>query len=87
MQELINELVNKAGLSEASAKQSVDVTKEFIKSKLPEGFQDKVDDLLEGKLDMMSILSSFMGGGNSDNTKADNDNASPLDMLKGMFGQ
>lgn len=83
MQELINELIAKAGLSEDAAQKSVAVTKDFIKSKVPPAFQDKIDELLEGKFDIMSLMSAFTGG-NSGAGSADN--SSPLDMLKGMFG-
>lgn len=77
MQALINELVEKAGLSEESAQKAVDTTINFIKTKLPPGFSDKLEDLLTGKFD----LSSMFGGGG---TKGDD---SPLDKLSGMFGK
>lgn len=80
MQELIKELTEKAGLSEADAQKSVEVMMEFVKSKVPPAFQDKIEDLVNGKFDMMSLMSAFMSsksGGSS----------SPLDMLKGMFGK
>ena len=70
MEELIKELMAKANLSEDQARQSAAVMKEFVKTKLPPLFQDKIDDILDGKLDLGSIL----GGLN------------PMDMFKGMFG-
>lgn len=83
MQELIKELIAKAGLSEEMAQKSVSVTKDFIKSKVPPAFQDKIDDILEGKFDVMSLMSAFMSG----NSQSEgNDSGSPLDTLKGMFG-
>lgn len=75
MQELINELMQKAGLTEESAKKAIETTMGFIKSKLPPMFGDKIDDIVNGKFD----LSSMFGGG----SKGDND--SPLDKLKDMF--
>lgn len=83
MQELIKELVEKAGLSEEDAQKSVDVTMEFIKGKVPPAFQDKIEDLMNGNFDLMSLMSAFMGGGD----KSSKEEASPLDMLKGMFGK
>lgn len=77
MQELVNELMQKAGLSEESAKKAVETTVSFIKTKLPAGMSDKVEGLLSGNFD----LSSMFGGGSS---KDGDDN--PLDKLKGMFG-
>jgi polyhydroxyalkanoate synthesis regulator phasin len=80
MQELVKELVEKAGLTEESAEKSIDVMIAFLKSKVPANMQDKVEEIIKtGKFDMMSLMSAFMssGGGSS----------SPLDMLKGMFGK
>jgi len=73
MQALINELMEKAGLDATQAEKAVETMMNFIKSKLPAGFSDKVESLLSGNFD----LSSMFGGSSS---------ASPLDALKGMFG-
>lgn len=70
MEELIKELMTKANLTEDQARQSADVMKAFVKTKLPPMFQDKIDDILDGKMDLGSLL----GGIN------------PMDMFKGMFG-
>lgn len=74
MQELIDELVQKVGLSEEDAAKSVDTMRDFIKGKLPPMFADKFDDMVNGKLDTSALLSAFMGG-------------NPLDKLKHMFGK
>ncbi len=79
MQELVNELINKAGLSPEAAAKSVETTITFVKSKLPPFLSDKVEELLNGKFDMGSLLSGF-GGGSNDGGE------SPLDALTGMFG-
>jgi hypothetical protein len=76
MQELVNELVQKAGLTPEAAQKSVTTTIEFVKSKLPPFLADKVEDLLNGKFDIGSLMGSF-GGGKGD---------SPLDKLTSMFG-
>jgi len=75
MQELIKELVEKAGLSEASAEKAIETTLTFIKSKLPPMFGDKIEDLIQGKFD----LSGLFGGGDDANGE------SPIDKLKGLF--
>ncbi len=75
MQELIKELVEKAGLSEASAQKAVETTITFIKSKLPPIFGDKLDDLIHGKFD----LSDMFGGGDASESDG------PLDKLKGLL--
>lgn len=74
MEALINELMEKAGLSRDQAEKSVAATVNFVKSKLPAGLSDKVEGLMSGNLD----LSSLFGGGTT--------GGSPLDTLKGMFG-
>jgi len=80
MQELINELVEKVGLSPEIAEKATTVVVNFMKNKLPEGLSDKVEGLLGGNFD----LGSMFGGG--DNAAAGGDN-NPLDKLKGLFGQ
>jgi len=77
MQELVNELVAKAGLTPEAAAKSVETTIGFVKSKLPPFLADKVEDLLNGKFDLASMFGGFGGGEN---------NESPLDKLTGMFG-
>jgi hypothetical protein len=79
MQDLINELVEKAGLSPEAAEKATVVMVNFMKSKLPAGFSDKVEGLLAGDFD----LGSMFGGGSSSSTAGDN----PLDKLKGLFGK
>ena len=79
MQELIKELVEKAGLSEESAKKAVETTVNFIKAKLPAGLSDKVEGLLSGGFDLGSMF-----GGSKDSDASD---ANPLDKLKGLFGK
>jgi hypothetical protein len=74
MEALINELIEKAGLSKEQAERAVATTVHFVKSKLPAGLSDKVEGLMSGNLD----LSSLFGGGAT--------GGSPLDALKGMFG-
>lgn len=79
MQELINELVEKANLSPEAAAKAVETTISFVKSKLPPFLSDKVEDLISGKFDLGSMLGGFGGGGSATEE-------SPLDKLNGMFG-
>jgi len=77
MNALINELKEKAGLTEEQAQKACETALNFIKAKLPAGFGDKLDSLLNGNFD----LSSMFGGGDTDNSEG-----SSFDALKGMFG-
>lgn len=78
MQELINELVEKANLSPESAAKAVETTINFVKSKLPPFLSDKVEDLISGKFDLGSMFGGSGGGSDA--------GESPLDKLSGMFG-
>lgn len=78
MQALINELVEKANLSPEQAGKAVETTINFVKSKLPPFLSEKVEDLMNGKFDLASMMGGFGGGDN---------NESPLDKLSGMFGE
>lgn len=77
MNALINELKEKAGLTEEQAQKACETALNFVKAKLPAGFADKLDGLLNGNIDLGNIF----GGGNSDN-----ESGSSFDALKGMFG-
>ena len=51
MQDLVNELVNKAGLTPEQAAKSIDVIKEYIQSQLPPMMQGMVDNFLANRQD------------------------------------
>lgn len=82
MKELINALIEKAGLNEDAATKAADTAMNFVKEKLPEGLRDKVEDIFNGNFDLSSIMGSLGGlfGGDSDNAE------SPFDKLKNMLG-
>ncbi len=65
MQDLINKLTEKVGLDADQAKGAVDTVMEFVKSKLPDGLADKVDDMFGGaegeKVEFGGIMDSLMG--------------------------
>jgi len=46
MQELVNELINKAGLTQEQAEKSIEVIKNYIQSQLPPMMQGMVDNFL-----------------------------------------
>lgn len=48
MNELVNQLVQKAGLTEDQASKAVDVIKEYIQGQLPPMMQGMVDNFLQG---------------------------------------
>ena len=48
MDELVNLLVEKTGISEEKAREVVDVVIEFLKSKLPKPFRGQVENLISG---------------------------------------
>ncbi|HTN46207.1 MAG TPA: hypothetical protein VL098_07645 [Flavipsychrobacter sp.] len=49
MQDIINQLVEKAGLSQDQAEKSLQVIKEYIQSQLPPMMQGMVDNFLNKK--------------------------------------
>lgn len=49
MQEYIDELQQKAGLTEEQAKQAIDVIVSKVKSKVPESFHSAIDNLFAGQ--------------------------------------
>ncbi|SEM29129.1 hypothetical protein SAMN05216436_103117 [bacterium A37T11] len=83
MENLINELVQKVGLSPEVAQKATTVVLEFVQKNLPESVKDKAGDLLNGKFDFSSLLSGLTGGSDE---KGGNDDSGLVDKLKGMFG-
>lgn len=49
MQEYIDELQQKAGLTEQQAKQAIDIIVNKVKSKVPESFHSAIDNLFAGQ--------------------------------------
>lgn len=83
MKEIINELVQKVGLSTEDATKSAETMIGFVKGKLPPFLSDKLEDLLQGKFDLSSLMSGM--GGNAAGGGATGE--SPLDKLTSMFGK
>jgi hypothetical protein len=66
MQELVNQIVSRTGLSEEQASQAAEAAIDFIKSKLPEPLASQVDGLLsgggaEGLLGQLGNLGGMLG--------------------------
>lgn len=81
MEKLINELVEKAGLSPELAQKASTVVLGFVKDKLPAGLSEKAEDLLNGKLDLSSIVSEFTQG-----NAAEGGIGGVFDKVKDIFG-
>ena len=48
MDELVDLVVEKTGISEEQARQAVEVVLDFVKDKLPPNLAGRLDDLIEG---------------------------------------
>lgn len=49
MQELVQELIQKAGLTQEQAEKSIQVIKDYIQSQLPPMMQGMVDNFMSGR--------------------------------------
>lgn len=80
MKELIKRLQEQVGLSPEMAQQTVHVLFDFAKEKLPYGWGEKLEDLLNNSFESGKLLN-----GNSNQNYSVKDN--PLDKLKSMFSK
>jgi hypothetical protein len=64
MDELVDLVVQKTGISEEMAQKAVETVLDFLKDKLPDPIADRLDDVLEGGStgDLLSGLSDLLGG-------------------------
>ena len=63
MEELVELVAKKTGISEEMARKAVDTVIGYLKEKLPEPIAGRVDDVLEGKSgDLLSGLGGLLGG-------------------------
>jgi hypothetical protein len=64
MDELVDLIVEKTGIPEATARQVVDVVLDFLKEKLPDQIAGSLDNLLEGDgtADLLGGLAGLFGG-------------------------
>lgn len=49
MEKLINELMNKASLTEHQATEAAETVSNFLKERVPSGFRSQIDNLLKGE--------------------------------------
>jgi uncharacterized protein (DUF2267 family) len=61
MDELVKMVADKVGISEAQAKQAVEMVLEFLKDKLPEPIAGQLDAALEGDVSGLGDLSGGLG--------------------------
>lgn len=73
MENLINELIQKAGLSPEMAQKASTVVLDYVNKNLPESLKGKGESLLSGNFDVKSLLGDSNGGD------------SVIDKVKGMF--
>ncbi len=63
MDELVDLVVEKTGISEEQARQAVEVVLDFIKDRLPKSLAKRLDDIIEGGQadDMLKGLGGLFG--------------------------
>lgn len=74
MENLINELIQKAGLSPEMAQKATSVVLEYVNNNLPDSLKGKGESLLNGNFDVKSLLGDNAEGGDG-----------LIDKVKGMF--
>ena len=63
MDELVELVVKKTGISEDMARKAVETVIDYLKDKLPDPIAGRLDDVLEGKSgDLLSGLGGLLGG-------------------------
>lgn len=77
MEKLVNELIQKAGLSPDLAQKASAVVLNYINNNLPDSLKGKGESLLSGNFDIQSLL----GGGGGKEEGGD----SVVDKVKGLF--
>ena len=61
MDELVKMVADKVGISEAQAKQAVEMVMDFLKDKLPEPIAGQLDAALEGDVSGLGDLAGGLG--------------------------
>jgi len=74
MEKLVNELIQKVGLSPELAQKATAVVLDYVNNNLPDALKGKAEGLLSGNIDMQSLLGNNDGGGDN-----------MIDKVKGMF--
>jgi len=74
MEKLVNELIQKAGLSPEMAQKASSVVLNYLNNNLPDSLKGKGESLLNGNFDVKSLLGNNESGGDS-----------ITDKVKGLF--
>ncbi|MEH6308485.1 hypothetical protein RYH73_22705 [Olivibacter sp. CPCC 100613] len=74
MENLVNELIQKVGLSPELAQKATSVVLDYVNNNLPDALKGKAEGLLSGNFDVQSLLGNNEGGGDG-----------LIDKVKGMF--
>lgn len=75
MEKLVNELIQKVGLSPELAQKATAVVLDYVNNNLPDSLKGKAEGLLNGNFDVQSLLGGNDEGGGD----------SMIDKVKGMF--
>jgi hypothetical protein len=62
MDELVKMVADKVGISEAQAKQAVEIVLSFLKEKLPDSMAGQLDAVVDGDLSGLGDLGDLAGG-------------------------
>lgn len=62
MDELIKTVSKKVGISEAQAKQAVNVVADYLKKNLPKPIADQIDAALKGEVGDLGDIAGSLGG-------------------------
>ncbi len=62
MDELVKQVAKKVGISEAQARQAVEMVLSFLKDRLPEPLAGQIDSALKGDLSGLGDLGAGLGG-------------------------
>lgn len=62
MDELVKMVADKVGITEAQARQAVEIVLSFLKEKLPEPIAGQIDAVVEGDLSGLGDLGGLAGG-------------------------
>ena len=62
MDELVRMVADRVGISEAQAKQAIEMTMSFLKDKLPEPIAGQLDAVLDGDVSGLGDLGDLAGG-------------------------
>ena len=74
MEKLVNELIQKVGLSPELAQKATSVVLDYVNNNLPDSLKGKAEGLLSGNIDFQALLGGSEGG-----------DQNLVDKIKGLF--